>query len=141
MKKSGSFSFFDICFIYFKLYLIYNERDNFMIDTKTIDVELVKRMLFNCRYYDQIINYEYKDNITKCLIEWYRDVIFKREIVVDNIRLIDYNLYLYINNYHFRRSYKKYIVKNNYDYIRGFMKFIKIKDKYLFLDVDTSRWL
>jgi len=112
-----------------------------MVNTKSIDVKLIERMLFNCCYYDEIINYEYKDNITKCLIEWYRDVIFKREIKVSTLRMIDYNLYLYINNYHFRIEYKKFIKKNNYNYIGGFMKFLKVSDKYLFLEIDNARWL
>ena len=49
-----------------------------MIQTQTIDIEHVRKVLQNCPHFDKIVNYEYPygDTLSKKLIEWYRELIF-----------------------------------------------------------------
>ena len=49
-----------------------------LVHTRTIDVEFVNKILKYCPHYDYIVNYEYEygDNISSKLIDWYRELIF-----------------------------------------------------------------
>ena len=49
-----------------------------MIQTQTIDIEHVRKVLQNCPHFDKIVNYEYPygDTLSKKLIDWYRELIF-----------------------------------------------------------------
>ena len=96
-----------------------------MIQTQTIDIQHVKKILENCPHYDMIVNYEYPygDVLSKKLIDWYRELIFSANGNDENqlllIKALDKSLYLYVkdNKYKLARTfllvYKEEYLKEN----------------------------
>lgn len=86
-----------------------------MIQTQTIDIQYVKKILENCPNYDKIVNYEYPygDMLTKKLIDWYRELIFSANGNNENqlllIRALDRSLYLYIKDNRYKRGLRKIV--------------------------------
>ena len=86
-----------------------------MIQTQTIDIQHVKRILENCPHYDMIINYEYPygDILSKKLIDWYRELIFSANGNNENqlmlIKSLDKSLYLYVKDNKYKRGIRKII--------------------------------
>ena len=84
-----------------------------MLQTQTIDIWHVQKILENCPNYDKIVNYEYPygDTLSKKLIDWYRDIIFSANGSNDNqlmlIKAIDKCMYLYIRDNKYKRCHKK----------------------------------
>lgn len=86
-----------------------------MIQTQTIDIQYVKKILENCPNYDKIVNYEYPygDMLSKKLIDWYRELIFSANGNNENqlllIRALDRSLYLYIKDNRYKRGLRKIV--------------------------------
>ena len=127
-----------------------------MLQTETIDIEHVRLVLQNCPNYDEIINYEYPygDNLSRKLIDWYRELIFsakgdnEKELLL--IRALDKSLYLYVRDNRFKRGLKKIIndeelVFSNKELIKDVIKrlieYTNNYEKREVLDVSVSKWL
>jgi len=121
-----------------------------------IDVVNVKKILETCPHYDEIINFEfdYTDEITIDLIDWYKDLIFSCDGDDENetkiIKMIDNSMYMYVSDYKYRKGLAKLISTRDIDLnserrIRKLIK--KILDyttKYEsaeILNVISSRWI
>ena len=52
--------------------------DTSLVQTKTINLSYVNKILSNCPNYDKIVNYEYEygDTLSSKLIDWYRELVF-----------------------------------------------------------------
>lgn len=121
-----------------------------------IDVVNVKKILNICPHYDDIINYEFDfdDEITIDLIDWYKDLIFSCDGDDENeskiIRMIDNSMYMYVNDYKYRNGLKNIICVKDIDLnsdksIRRLIKkILDYTNKYensRILNVNSSRWL
>ena len=84
-----------------------------MVETQTIDIRQVQKILSSCPNYDDIVNYEYRegDLLSSYLIDWYRDLVFsangedERQLKI--INLIDRSLALYIKDSRYKRGLKQ----------------------------------
>ena len=87
-----------------------------------IDVVNVKKILETCPHYDEIINYEfdYNDEITIDLIDWYKDLIFScdgnDEKETKIIKMIDNSMYMYVSDFKYRKGLSKIINIKDYYY-------------------------
>ena len=121
-----------------------------------IDVVNVKKILETCPHYDEIINFEfdYEDEITIDLIDWYKDLIFSCDGNDENeikiINMIDNSMYMYVSDYKYRKGLSKIISTKEIDLNneRSIKKLIKkildYTSKYKvseILNVTSSRWL
>lgn len=121
-----------------------------------IDIVNVKKILDICPHYDDIINYEfdYDDEITIDLIDWYRDLIFSCDGDDENetkiIKMIDNSMYIYINDYKYRNGLKKIInvkdinLNSDKSIKRLIKKILDYTNRYensMILNVTSSRWL
>ena len=121
-----------------------------------IDVINVKKILQTCPHYDEVIGYEfdYNDEITIDLIDWYKDLIFSCDANDDNekeiIKMIDNSMYMYVNDHKYRNGLKKIISTNDID-LNSEKKLRKLIKKILdytnkyenieILNVKSSRWI
>ena len=127
-----------------------------MIQTQTIDIGHVKKVLENCPNYDYIIHYEYPygDIMSKKLIDWYRDLIFSANGNNENqlllIRALDKSLYLYVRDNKYKRGLRKIISVDELtldnretikDVIRRLIEFTSFYEKKEVREVSVSRWL
>lgn len=121
-----------------------------------IDVVNVKKILETCPHYDEIINFDfdYNDEITIDLIDWYKDLIFSCDGNDENetniIKLIDNSMYMYVSDYNYRKGLSKIITSNeidlnSYKSIRKLIKkILDYTNKYEnteILNVTSSRWI
>ena len=121
-----------------------------------VDVVNVKKILDVCPHYDDIINFEfdYDDEITIDLIDWYKDLIFScdgDDVNETNIiKMIDNSMYMYVNDYKYRKGLCKIISVRDIDLnsdksIRKLIKkILDYTNKYEnieILNVTSSRWL
>lgn len=121
-----------------------------------IDVVNVKKILETCPHYDEIINYEfdYNDEVTIDLIDWYRDLIFSCDGNNDNetqiIKMIDNSMYMYVSDYKYRKGLAKIIDVKDIDLnseksIRKLIKkILDYTNKYEnieILNVSSSKWI
>ena len=121
-----------------------------------IDVVNVKKILNVCPHYDDIINYEcdYDDEISIDLIDWYKDLIFSCDGEDENetniIKMIDNSMYMYVNDYKYRKGLRSIISVNDIDLnsdksIRRLIKkILDYTNKYentMILNVTSSRWI
>ena len=127
-----------------------------MIQTQTIDIGHVKKVLENCPNFNTIINYEYPygDVLSKKLIDWYRELIFSANGNNENqlmlIRALDRSLYLYVRDNKYKRGLRKIITTeeltlNNKELIKDVIKrlieFTSSYEKREVREVSTSKWL
>lgn len=127
-----------------------------MIQTQTIDISHVKKILENCPHYNMIIHYEYPygDVLSKKLIDWYKDLIFSangnNEEQLLLIRALDQSLYLYVRDNKYKRELRKIISINeltfeNKDIIKNSIKklieFTNDYEKKEVREVSISKWL
>lgn len=127
-----------------------------MIQTQTIDIQHVRKVLQNCPHFDKIINYEYPygDILSKKLIDWYRELIFsangnnEKQLIL--INALDRSLYLYIKDNKYKRGIRKIITDDeltfdNKDLIKEVIKklieFTNNYEKKEVLEFNTTRWL
>ena len=86
-----------------------------LVYTKTIDVTFVNKILKYCPNYDYIVNYDYEygDNISSKLIDWYRELIFavngNDEKQLKIVEALDKGLYLYVKDNKYKNEFKKYL--------------------------------
>lgn len=86
-----------------------------LVYTKTIDVTFVNKILSHCPHYDCIVNYEYEygDNLSSKLIDWYRELIFavnsNDEKQLKIVEALDKGLYLYVKDNEYKKEFKKYL--------------------------------
>lgn len=121
-----------------------------------IDVVNVKKILETCPHYDEIINFDfdYNDEITIDLIDWYKDLIFScngnDEKETEIIKMIDNSMYIYVNDYKYRKGLSKIIsckdidLNNEKSIKRLIKKILDYTSKYettKILNVSSSRWL
>lgn len=127
-----------------------------MIQTQTIDIGHVKKILENCPHFDMIIHYEYPygDVLSKKLIDWYRELIFSANGNNENqlllIRALDQSLYLYVRDNKYKRELRKIlsideltfenknIIKNS---IKKLIEFTNNYEKQEIREVNISKWL
>lgn len=121
-----------------------------------VDVVNVRKILDTCPHYDEIINFEfdYTDEFTIDLIDWYKDLIFSCDGDNDNekeiIRMIDNSMYMYVNDYKYRRGLSKIVSIRDIDLnceksIRKLIKkILDYTNKYEnieILNVTSSKWI
>lgn len=127
-----------------------------MIDTHTIDIDNVRKILNSCPYYYEVINYDfdYSDKLTINLIDWYKELIFasdpNNQKEVDIIKKIDTCMYKYVTDSHFRKELKKIIsleeitFSSSY-YIKTLVeKMINYNTDYeikSILNIQSSKWI
>ena len=127
-----------------------------MIQTQTIDISHVKKILENCPHFDMIIHYEYPygDVLSKKIIDWYRELIFSangnNEEQLLLIRALDQSLYLYVRDNKYKRELRKIlsideltfenknIIKNS---IKKLIEFTNNYEKQEIREVSTAKWL
>ena len=127
-----------------------------MLQTQTIDIDHVKKVLENCPHYDQIIHYEYPygDIMSKKLIDWYRELIFSANGNNDNqlmlIRALDRSLYLYVRDNKYKRGLRKIVTVEELtfenkelikDVIKRLIEFTNNYENNEVREVSVSKWL
>lgn len=121
-----------------------------------IDVVNVKKILETCPHYDEIINFDfdYKDEITIDLIDWYKDLIFScdgnNDKETEIIRMIDNSMYIYVNDYKYRKGLSKIISPRDIDLnseksikklIKKILDYTSKYETAEILNVSSSRWI
>lgn len=121
-----------------------------------VDVINVKKILETCPHYDEIINFEfdYNDELTIDLIDWYKDLIFSCDGNNENekeiIKMIDKSMYMYVNDYKYRSGLSKIVSIKDIDLnceksIRRLIKkMIDYTNKYEsreILNITSSKWI
>ena len=127
-----------------------------MIQTQTIDISHVKKILENCPNFDKIIHYEYPygDVLSQKLIDWYRDLIFSangnNESQLMLIKALDKSLYLYVRDNKYKRGIRKIITTDELnltdkdlikDVIKKLITFTTSYENKEVRDVSVSKWL
>lgn len=127
-----------------------------MIETQTIDITHVNKILSNCPHYDDIVGYEYKDDdtLSKALIDWYKELIFaidgKSEKELKIINVLDKSLYLYTKDHRYKKELKKIITVEDVkltnfalikEAIRKIISFTCLYEKKELLEFSNSKWL
>ena len=127
-----------------------------MIQTQTIDIEHVRKVLKNCPHYDQVVNYEYPygDTLSKKLIDWYRELIFsangndEKQLLL--INALDRSLYLYIKDNKYKRGIRQIITDEELTFedkklikevIRKLIEFTTSYEKKEVLEFSNTKWL
>ena len=119
---------------------------------KTIDIKKIKKVLRNCPYYDDIMNYDilYDDIYSIDLIDWYKDIIFDKEIDLPTIKNIDRCIYMYINDYNYRVGLKRVVKLKDMDLnsitrkkrmIKKILNYNDLYEENSILNIVSSRWL
>jgi len=86
-----------------------------LVYTQTVDVTFVNKILKHCPHYDYIVNYdfEYGDNISSMLIDWYRELIFavnsNDEKQLKIVEALDKGLYLYVKDNKYKSELRKHL--------------------------------
>ena len=84
-----------------------------LVYTQTIDVTLVNKILKHCPHYDSIVHheYEYGDNLSSRLIDWYRELIFAVNVDDEKqlkiVEALDKGLYLYVKDNKYKSEFRK----------------------------------
>lgn len=127
-----------------------------MIQTQTIDIGHVKKVLENCPNFEKIIHYEYPygDFLSKKLIDWYRELIFSANGNNENqlllIRALDRSFYLYVRDNKYKRGLRKIITTDELtfenkelikDVIKRIIEFTSNYEKKEVREVSVSKWL
>lgn len=121
-----------------------------------IDVVNVKKILDTCPHYDEIINFEfdYSDELTIDLIDWYKDLIFSCDGNNENetqiIKMIDNSMYMYVSDYKYRKGLSKLINTRDIDLnsdksikklIKKILDYTNKYENVEILNVTNSRWI
>ena len=127
-----------------------------MIQTQTIDINHVRKILENCPNFDKIVNYEYPygDVLSKKLIDWYRELIFSangnNESQLMVINALDKSLYLYLKDNKYKRGIRKIISVDELSFenkevikevIKRIIEFTNSYEKKELRDFSIGRWL
>ena len=127
-----------------------------MLQTQTIDIDHVKKVLENCPHFDMVIHYEYPygDIMSKRLIDWYRELIFSANGSDENqlliIRALDKSLYLYVRDNKYKRELRKCLTADELtlenrelikDVIKRIIEFTRNYENNEIREVSVSKWL
>ena len=127
-----------------------------MIQTQTIDIGHVKKVLENCPYYLTIIHYEYPygDMLSKKLIDWYRELIFSANTNNEEqlllIKALDKSLYLYTRDNKYKRGIRKVISVDELTFankeiikevIKKMLQYTTEYEKEEIREIAVSKWL
>ncbi len=127
-----------------------------MIQTQTIDIDHVKKVLDNCPHYDMIIHYEYPygDMLSKSLIDWYRELVFSANCNDESqmllVRALDKSLYLYVRDNKYKRKLREIIKATELSFdskdtikevIRKLLEFTNDYEKKEVREVTVAKWL
>lgn len=130
--------------------------DTDLVETKTINLRYVNKILSNCPNYDKIVNYEYEygDTLSSKLIDWYRELIFScdRENV-NQLRIIyqiDHSLSMYVEDNQYKRGLSKILSKDEVDLnnsvliqnvIKKIIEFTNQYERDEILELVNNKWL
>lgn len=121
-----------------------------------VDTINAKKILETCPHYDEIINFDfdYDDEITIDLIDWYKDLIFScdgdDESETKIIKMIDNSMYMYVNDYRYRKGLAKIISPRDIDLnsdksikklIKKILDYTSKYENIEVLSVISSRWI
>lgn len=121
-----------------------------------VDTTNAKKILETCPHYDEIINFDfdYDDEITIDLIDWYKDLIFScdgdDESETKIIKMIDNSMYMYVNDYRYRKGLAKIISPRDIDLnsdksikklIKKILDYTNKYENIEVLSVISSRWI
>ena len=130
--------------------------DTDLVETKTINLRYVNKILSNCPNYDKIINYEYEygDTLSSKLIDWYRELIFSCDGEnVNQLRIIyqiDHSLSLYVEDNQYKRGLSKILSKDEVDLnnsvliqrvIKKIIEFTNQYERDEILELVSNKWL
>lgn len=112
----------------------------------------VKDVFRYCPHYDEIVkfNYNYDDNISDKIINWYRSIVFSldnSDINSLNLLLkIDYSIYFYITNRIFRKKIKEELSNNlnmleNKQFANFIINYVSDYQNREILEYENSKWL
>ena len=127
-----------------------------MIQTQTVDIERVKKILEYSPHYNTIIGYEYPygDILSKKLIDWYRELIFSAnkdsEEQLSLVNALDISLYLYVRDNKYKNGIRKIITAEDLTFdnrdtikevIRKLVIYTKEYEQNEVREITTSKWL
>ena len=127
-----------------------------MIQTQTIDITHVKKILENSPHFDKIVNYEYPygDILSKKIIDWYRELIFSANGNNENqlmlINALDKSLYLYIRDNKYKRGLRKIISVDDLtfeskdtikDVIKKLLEYTNVYENKEVREISVAKWL
>lgn len=130
--------------------------DTDLVETKTINLRYVNKILSNCPNYDKIVNYEYEygDTLSSKLIDWYRELIFSCDGENANqlriIYQIDHSLSMYVEDNQYKRGLSKILSKDEVDLnnsvliqnvIKKIIEFTNQYEKDEILELVSNKWL
>ena len=130
--------------------------DTDLIETKTINLRYVNKILSNCPNYDKIVNYEYEygDTLSSKLIDWYRELIFSCDGENANqlriIYQIDHSLSMYVDDSQYKRGLSKILSKDEVDLnnsvliqnvIKKIIEFTNQYERDEILELVNNKWL
>ncbi len=130
--------------------------DTDLIETKTINLRYVNKILSNCPNYDKIVNYEYEygDTLSSKLIDWYRELIFSCDGEnINQLRIIyqiDHSLSMYVEDSQYKRGLSKILSKDEVDLnnsvliqnvIKKIIEFTNQYERDEILELVNNKWL
>ena len=130
--------------------------DTDLVETKTIKLRYVNKILSNCPNYDKIVNYEYEygDTLSSKLIDWYRELIFSCDGEnVNQLRIIyqiDHSLSMYVEDNQYKRGLSKILSKDEVDLnnsvliqnvIKKIIEFTNQYERDEILELVNNKWL
>ena len=130
--------------------------DTDLVETKTINLRYVNKILSNCPNYDKIVNYEYEygDTLSSKLIDWYRELIFSCDgDNVNQLRIIyqiDHSLSMYVEDNQYKRGLSKILYKDEVDLnnsvliqnvIKKIIEFTNQYERDEILELVNNKWL
>ena len=130
--------------------------DTDLVETKTINLRYVNKILSNCPNYDKIVNYEYEygDTLSSKLIDWYRELIFSCDGEnINQLRIIyqiDHSLSMYVDDSQYKRGLSKILSKDEVDLnnsvliqnvIKKIIEFTNQYERDEILELVNNKWL
>ena len=130
--------------------------DTDLVETKTINLRYVNKILSNCPNYDKIVNYEYEygDTLSSKLIDWYRELIFSCDGEnINQLRIIyqiDHSLSMYVEDSQYKRGLSKILSKDEVDLnnsvliqrvIKKIIEFTNQYERDEILELVNNKWL
>lgn len=127
-----------------------------LVYTQTVDVTFVNKILNHCPHYDYIVNYDYEygDNLSSRLIDWYRELIFavnsddEKQLKV--VEALDKGIYLYIKDNKYKNEFKKQLCIEDInlenkklikDLIKKIIVFTSKYEQKQIMEVTSSIWI
>ena len=127
-----------------------------MIQTQTINIEYVQKVLKYCPNFDSIVNYDYEygDTLSSMLIDWYRELVFSadgnNEKQLTIISFIDKSLSMYVKDRRYKRGLSKVLTVNDIslnnkglikELIKKIVLFTNNYEKKKILEITNPKWL